>query len=211
MSEQPARRGPGRAPAGTSDGRQDLLRAARQVFAERGYAAARTRDILAKADATAPTLYHHFGNKAGLYIAVVGEVNDEIVGAFSEAIEDRVCFLDRLDGILDATLAFQARDRAFSSLVLAAPVEVRQHPELAVGSASVRRMREFVERMCSTSEGLAVSPRTATQAVMTIIYGLARSAATHSPREFASVVASVRILARAGLVAQRTEVDVAEM
>lgn len=181
------------------------------MFAERGYAAASTRDILAKADATAPTLYHHFGNKAGLYLAVIREVNDEIVAAFSEAIEDRTWFLERLDGILDATLAFQARDRASSSLVLAAPVEVRQHSELAVGSSSVRRMRDFVESMCGTSEGLAVSPQTATRAVMTIIYGLARSAATHSPREFASVVASVRLLVRAGLAVPSHGVNVAEM
>src|ERR1700752_404263 len=97
-----AKRGPGRAPAGTLDGRGSVSRAAREVFAERGYAAATTRDIIALAGITSPTLHHHFGSKAGLYLAVLDEVIEEILQSFEEAIAGRSTFLDRVDAILDA-------------------------------------------------------------------------------------------------------------
>lgn len=189
-----AKRGPGRAPAGTLDGRGSVLSAAREVFAERGYAAATTRDILARAGTTSPTLHHHFGSKAGLYLAVLHEVVEEILHAFNAAIEGRKTFLDRVDAIMDATIQINRDDPAVSRLVFAAPVEVRQHAELESGSDRVGGLAAFVEDMCRTSDGLAVDPVTATQALMTVIYGLGRSAMTLNRRQYESVVAAVRSL-----------------
>ncbi|MEQ0559790.1 TetR/AcrR family transcriptional regulator [Amycolatopsis sp. NEAU-NG30] len=61
-----ARRSPAARP--TDD---ELLDAARAVFAERGFAQA-TMDLIAdRADSTKPTLYAHFGDKAALFRATV--------------------------------------------------------------------------------------------------------------------------------------------
>jgi AcrR family transcriptional regulator len=61
-----ARRSPAARP---SD--DELLDAARAVFAERGYTQA-TMDLIAdRADSTKPTLYAHFGDKAALFRATV--------------------------------------------------------------------------------------------------------------------------------------------
>ena len=188
------KRGPGRAPAGTLDGRGSVLRAAREVFAKRGYSAATTRDILARAGTTSPTLHHHFGSKAGLYLAVLHEVVEEILQAFGEAIAGRTAFLDRVDAIMDATIEINRHDPAVSRLVFAAPVEVRQHPELEPGSDRVGGLAAFVEEMCRTSDGLAVDPVAATQALMTVIYGLGRSAMTLNRRQYEDVVTAVRSL-----------------
>ncbi|MEO8093298.1 MAG: TetR/AcrR family transcriptional regulator [Pseudolysinimonas sp.] len=197
MGEPAVRRGPGRT-AGIGDSRQALLGAGRDVFSRQGYAGASVREILANAETTAPTLYHHFGNKAGLYLAVVDEVNDQIVAAFESAIEGRETLVDRLDGLLDVTLLFQARDSAFANLVAAAPVEIRRYPELEGGLHSARRMRDFIDRMCSTSVGLTVPAPIATRAVITLFYGLARSAVTLGPAQFAAVVDANRFMARHG-------------
>lgn len=48
-----------------------ILEAAAAVVAERGPNAATTREICDRAGVTAPTLYHHFGDKQGLMDAVV--------------------------------------------------------------------------------------------------------------------------------------------
>ena len=81
-----------------------------------------------------------------------------------------------------------------SRLVFAAPVEVRQNPELESGADRVGGLVAFVEEMCRTSTGLAVDPVFATQTLMTVIYGLGRSAMTLDQAEYESVVAAVRAL-----------------
>jgi AcrR family transcriptional regulator len=55
----------GRRP-GTSSSRQDILDAARKLFAERGYQGATMRAIAAEAGVDAALVVHFFGNKANL-------------------------------------------------------------------------------------------------------------------------------------------------
>lgn len=52
--------------------RDRLLRAAAQVFAERGYDGARVADIAAAAGVSNGALYAHFGSKADLLVAALG-------------------------------------------------------------------------------------------------------------------------------------------
>ena len=59
-------RGAGRAQAT----RASLLSAAREVFAGSGFAEANIADVVARAGASVGSLYHHFGGKADLYLAL---------------------------------------------------------------------------------------------------------------------------------------------
>jgi AcrR family transcriptional regulator len=53
--------------------RRDILRAAEESFAAAGFAGATTRQVAAKAGVNVATLHYHFGNKEGLYRAVLEE------------------------------------------------------------------------------------------------------------------------------------------
>jgi len=55
----------------SSDLRSDILAAAQQVFTERGYAAASTREIAERANAAEPLIFRHFEKKAKLFAAAV--------------------------------------------------------------------------------------------------------------------------------------------
>ena len=55
---------------------EKLLEIARQAFADRGYAATRTEDIIATANVTKGALYHHFSSKLLLFEAVYRSVEN---------------------------------------------------------------------------------------------------------------------------------------
>ena len=59
-------------PAGTE---QRLLEAAGEIFAEYGYRAATVRQICEKAKANVAAINYHFGDKDGLYLAVLRHLN----------------------------------------------------------------------------------------------------------------------------------------
>ncbi len=67
-----ARRKPGRPPnsANSARGRERLLAVATALFSRKGYDAVGIRDIASEAGITLSSLYHHFGDKRQLYIAV---------------------------------------------------------------------------------------------------------------------------------------------
>jgi AcrR family transcriptional regulator len=53
--------------------RAALLEAAREVFAASGFAEASIADVVTRAEASVGSLYHHFGGKAELYLALFDE------------------------------------------------------------------------------------------------------------------------------------------
>jgi len=53
--------------------RTALLKAARDVFVSKGFAEAGVTDVVAKADASVGSLYHHFAGKADLYLTLFEE------------------------------------------------------------------------------------------------------------------------------------------
>jgi AcrR family transcriptional regulator len=59
--------------------RRAILRAARQVFARRGYAGTSLSAVVRAAKVTTGAVYHHFGDKQGLFRAVAEQVEAEIL------------------------------------------------------------------------------------------------------------------------------------
>ena len=57
-----------------------ILDAARRVFARRGYADATVAEIVAEAESSVGSVYHHFGDKDGLFNAVADEIRDDVNG-----------------------------------------------------------------------------------------------------------------------------------
>jgi AcrR family transcriptional regulator len=84
-----------------------LVAAARELFAERGYANVGTEEIVQQAGVTRGALYHHFrGGKEELFRAVVVQLSAETAGkvrAVARAIEDPWdALVEGIDAFLDA-------------------------------------------------------------------------------------------------------------
>ncbi|THF49264.1 TetR/AcrR family transcriptional regulator [Allorhizobium terrae] len=60
------------------ENRAKLIAAARKAFAEKGYAAASMDELTAEAGLTRGALYHNFGDKRGLFAAVVNQIDSEM-------------------------------------------------------------------------------------------------------------------------------------
>jgi AcrR family transcriptional regulator len=74
---RPARRAPERT-------REQILQAAIREFADKGLGGARVDAIAARAGANKRMLYHYFDNKAGLFLAVLERIYDDIRHAETE-------------------------------------------------------------------------------------------------------------------------------
>jgi AcrR family transcriptional regulator len=92
--------------SGGSDVRRRILRAATEVFADKGYAGASIADISSAARVTKPMLYYYFGDKAGLFDAVIEQVHGRLKQGLSSRIRDDRSATDQLADI--AELVFEA-------------------------------------------------------------------------------------------------------
>jgi AcrR family transcriptional regulator len=68
--------------------RAGLLAAARDVFAESGFAEANIADVVARAGASVGSLYHHFGGKADLYLALFEDYQTRQEARAAAAVRD---------------------------------------------------------------------------------------------------------------------------
>jgi AcrR family transcriptional regulator len=67
-----------------------ILAAAEEVFAEKGFTGASTRDIAAKARVNISSLHYHWESKERLYVAVFQNIYDRILDLVRRAIPGRV-------------------------------------------------------------------------------------------------------------------------
>src|SRR5688572_30170316 len=86
-----------------------LLRIARELFTEKGYADTATEDIVQRAGVTRGALYHHFRDKADLFQAAFEDAERELVetvrtAAASAQTDPWQGFLVGCQAFLDACL-----------------------------------------------------------------------------------------------------------
>ena len=67
--------------------RKKLIEVARRAFAEYGYADTSMDKLTAEAGLTRGALYHHFGDKKGLFAAVVDQIDSEMASAAEQHLE----------------------------------------------------------------------------------------------------------------------------
>src|SRR5690348_6394639 len=67
--------------------RQALLTAAREVFTDRGYDAAGIAEIVERSGISVGSLYHHYGGKAGLYLALWEDYTTEQEARATQAVK----------------------------------------------------------------------------------------------------------------------------
>jgi AcrR family transcriptional regulator len=90
------------------DTRSALLQAARQIFAEVGYSEANVAEVVARAGSSVGSMYHHFGGKADLFLALHDGHQARQEARADAAVRDVLAVGER-----DQVLVFAAGARAF--------------------------------------------------------------------------------------------------
>lgn len=114
-----------------------VLRAAEEIFGERGFRAARLEDIAAAAGIRRPSLLYHFKTKADLYVAVVRRAFAEMTAAVTKSVTTDGDFEQRLTAVVNGLLTFEADHRRLLRVIFRELID----PD---GSARVVVAEEFV-------------------------------------------------------------------
>lgn len=131
----------------SADTRRMILRIARETFSVLGYEMATNREIASRSGVTPGALYHYFGSKLDLYLAVHSYTQDLVYGRFNDAIVGRSTFVDQFTSVLDTAHDLNKTDPSVARFLGAVRVDVRRHPEMhaAVEPRSRQRERFFAE------------------------------------------------------------------
>lgn len=196
------RRGSGRPPGGTAPVRDALLRSAATHFSTYGYAGASTRAILADAGTTAPALYHHFGNKTGLYIAAAAAAQEHVLSAFTSASADCDTLADRVSALLAAATALRREHPNVAKYLSVIQQDIPRHPELSQLTSYEAEFDRFWQSVASNARPASGVP----VALRAVVEGLlAVGGARVETKDVAAAAQVIATIARSGLDTSRFE------
>jgi len=128
--------------------RQRILDIARGAFAAGGYDSSTNRELAERAGITSGALYHYFGSKLDLYLAVHDEVQELVYARFNEAVIGDSAFIARFEAILDVAHQLNDEDPTLAAFLGAVRSDMRRHPEIASAlGAQARRRESFFVRL----------------------------------------------------------------
>jgi len=140
-----------------SDTKRQILDAAARIFAHRGYAAASVQEIVDAAKVSKPALYYYFGDKAGLYQALVDEAHDarheRVRAAAARGHDLRSRLVEALSALFDFVHARQELVRIAFATTLAAPGEL---PEGLCRAEKCQRSMDFIESLMKAGQAEGV-------------------------------------------------------
>ena len=133
----------GRPPATDSgDTKRRILDIAREMFSVHGYEVATNRDIATAAGITSGALYHYFGSKLDLYLAVHEDVQAGVYESFSNATMNLETFTEMFLAVLEVAHDMNENDPSVARFVGAVRVDAQRHPEMAAALSPRSTQRE---------------------------------------------------------------------
>jgi AcrR family transcriptional regulator len=188
----------------SAETRQRILEIARAAFAFGGYDGSTNRDLAARAGITSGALYHYFGSKLDLYLAVHEDVQQRVYGRFNAAADAADGFLAKFDAVLDTAHELNEADPTFAAFLGVVRTDMRRHPEIADAlAAHAERRRGFFVRLVDAGiEGGEILPANRdlmNEFVAIILVGLTDGVSDDSARHELATT-SIKMALRGALV-----------
>lgn len=162
--------------------REAILDAGLHVFAERGFAGAQLEDIARRADVTRGAFYHHFTNKADLYLAILQERWDTVMAPLLQQLRGRRKPATRLHAFVVAFIEAVRSDPRMKSLMemsLSGDVKLPEFQSgMADKSAALELWTDAVAHVLEEA-GHAADARDRATALVMFLNGVAVSASLY--------------------------------
>jgi TetR/AcrR family transcriptional regulator, cholesterol catabolism regulator len=180
--------------------RDDILEAAAEVFVERGYDAATTREIGERAGVLSGSLYHHFATKEEMLFALVRDVYSEILASLAEIGEAPGTCADRLRLLVEIHVRHLIANLARTTLALHEFRSLTEEHRAEIAAAEARYasiVTELIEG--GRQDGSLRSdtdPKLARMAVLGAsnwVYRWYRPEGGHTTDEIAGAIASLTV------------------
>lgn len=153
--------------------RKKLIEVARRAFAEYGYADTSMDKLTAEAGLTRGALYHHFGDKRGLFAAVVDQIDSQMAEYAQQHLEQPD---DLWEGLLleGQTYIQNALNPEFQRIVLRdGPAVLGDPAHWPSQNRCLQSTRESVEQLLTAEQIKIVDP----EAAAVLLNGAAMNAA----------------------------------
>src|SRR5437879_7122149 len=122
--------------------REKILKAAIQVFADKGYATTKITDIAAAAGMSHGLIYHYFASKEAVYVEIVEDAVQKSIQMSTEALEQHGTPWERIQLMCARTLEGIRKYPEYYAII----VQVLTNPEIPlevqIGRASCRERDE---------------------------------------------------------------------
>lgn len=183
-----------------------MVAAARAAFADLGYAATTNKVVAEGAGVTTGALYHYFGSKLDLYLAVHDDVERVVADRFGAAVGGAPTFADGLDALLGEARALNLEDPTLARFLGSVRVDARRHADLAAALRARPRRWDLLDRLVDTgvtTGELDPADRRAVGAMLrTILVGLT-DAVSDDPALHGLAIDALRALIDGRLLRQR--------
>lgn len=206
-----ASRKPGRPPAVKADEtRKRIVRAAREVFSERGYDGATFQAIAARADLTRPAINHYFASKRGLYQEVAEQTNELVLTLSIEQAERETTLIERLVVFITFAMRANFENPSGSAFLITTVLESQRHPELRSENEAMRIGRDFLSRAVEDANergelAFDVNVNSLVETLLVVLYGVGFYAGyVRSPKEMDAITETLRRLLAGTLLERNT-------
>lgn len=134
-----------------------ILRAALKHFADRGYAGTSIQQIVNDAGVSKPALYYYFGDKEGLFEALVDQAHEGRYRLIQEAATRGQTIAEKLEEVIAAVFEFSLRNQELMRLAFATafaapgetPLRLKCHEK---GRRNFEFIRSLIEAGQKTGE-----------------------------------------------------------
>jgi AcrR family transcriptional regulator len=131
--------------------RENILAVARQVFAESGFSGARVDEIAARTESSKRMIYYYFGDKAGLYVAVLEDAYRSIRDGEEDLSIDDLAPAEALSRLVAFTFDHHAKNPDLIRLITVENIHHGRHlaesPEIkALNRPTLARIEAICRR-----------------------------------------------------------------
>ena len=131
-------------------GRERALAAAWALFASEGYTEVSMQAIAAAAGVNKATLYHHFGDKEQLFIAVLAADFDQLRASIEQSVAQNRSFREHLIAVADLLFRRSRSDSIRIMMLMHQHVSLmQQHKAHAYNDPPWAPLRPIFERECA--------------------------------------------------------------